>query len=316
MISNKPSSPSENMPFISVLMPAFNAEKYIECAIKSILNQSYSNFELIILDDGSSDQTRELINQFSDSRIKKIYQDENAGLVTARNALVASASGKYIAFLDADDIAMPHRLEMQVSYLENFAVDICGSAYDAIYESSGKRKTSKQRYSDADIRALITIYSPLCNPAVMAKAEVFKKFPYEVGKDYAEDYSLWVRLSLAGYRFANLKARLITYRIHEKQTSQVQNSATNTIFLKSREQYLSGLGINPKLAPRALGFSDRLKIATPFLFKLNRKIPGVSIMANYEIYARFQFRGNGFLTPLIRLERFLISILASSSSII
>ena len=72
MISNKPSSPSENMPFISVLMPAFNAEKYIECAIKSILNQSYSNFELIILDDGSSDQTRELINQFSDSRIKKI----------------------------------------------------------------------------------------------------------------------------------------------------------------------------------------------------------------------------------------------------
>ena len=116
---------------------------------------------------------------------------------------------------------------------------------------------------------------------------------------------------MAGYHFANLHDKLITDRIHHGQTSQVQNAATNTIFNKSREEYLLGLGIAPDLNPRPMPFADRLKSAIQFMVKLNQQIPGVSVWANYEIYARFQFRGNGVLTPFTRLERLLVAIFAS-----
>lgn len=298
-------------PLVSVLMPAFNAEKHIAQAIESVLEQTYPHFELLILNDGSTDQTQRIIEQFDDERIVKTHLAQNQGLVNARNQLVAAAQGEYIAFLDADDIALPDRLQLQITFLESHKADICGGAHYCLYESSGRMKSSKQRYSDADIRALITVCSPLCNPAVMGKAEAFKRHPYQIGKDYAEDYSLWAELALAGYRFANLHDNLITYRIHSKQTSQVQNSETNRIFNASRSAYLVGLGMDDELFPKPMLLSKRLKQGISFMLQLNKKIPGISVLANYEIYARFQFRGNGLLTPLTRLERFLVSVLAS-----
>ena len=298
-------------PVVSVLMPAFNAEQFIGSAIESILSQSFTDFELIVLSDGSTDRTSSVVRQFTDPRIILIESKDNAGLVIVRNRLVAMARGRYIAFLDADDTAMPHRLQTQVDYLDRMQVDICGGSYVSFYEATGKIKASKQRYTDADIRALLTISSPLCNPAIMGRAEVFKRFPYQAGKDYAEDYSLWVAIALAGYRFVNLKEKLITYRIHSTQTSQTQNTKTNAIFLQSREEYLIGLGIPPKWTPVPMGILKRLTFALPFMFLLNQKIRGISVSANYEIYARFQYRGNGLLTPLTRLERLLAAILGS-----
>lgn len=298
-------------PLVSVLMPAFNAEQHIAQAIGSILEQTYPNFELLILNDGSTDRTQQVIDQFDDERIIKTHLSQNKGLVNARNQLINSAKGDYIAFLDADDIAFPSRLQLQVSFLESRKADICGGAHYSLYESSGKIKSSKQRYSDSDIRALITVCSPLCNPAVMARAEVFKSHPYRPGKDYAEDYSLWTELALAGYRFANLHERLITYRIHSKQTSQIQNSEINRIFDASRNAYLAGLGMAKNFPPKSISFLKRLQLAIPFMWNLNQKIPYISVAANYEIYARFQFRRNGLFTPFTRIERLLVSMLAS-----
>jgi len=296
---------------VSVLMPAFNAEQHIAQAIRSILEQTYPHFELLILNDGSTDRTQRIIDQFDDARIIKIHLSQNEGLVNVRNQLIASAKGDYIAFLDADDIALPSRLQLQVSFLELRKADICGGAHYSLYESSGKIKSSKQRYSDSDIRALITVCSPLCNPAVMARAEVLKSHPYSPGKNYAEDYSLWVELALAGYRFANLHERLITYRIHAKQTSQIQNSEINRIFDTSRSAYLAGLGMARNFHPKSISFLKRLQLAIPFMWNLNQKIPYISVAANYEIYARFQFRSNGLFTPFTRMERLLVSMLAS-----
>ncbi len=298
-------------PLVSVLMPAFNAEQHIAQAIESILQQTYPHFELLIFNDGSTDKTQQIMDQFNDGRIVKMHIGQNKGLVNARNQLVASAKGDYIAFLDADDIAFPNRLQLQISFLESHKVDICGGAHYSLYESSGKIKPSKQRYSDPDIRALISVCSPLCNPAVMGKAGVFKKHPYRLGKDYAEDYSLWAELALAGYRFANLHEKLITYRIHTKQTSQVQNFQTNRIFNDSRSAYLDGLGMAGNFPPKSISFFKRLQLAIPFMWNLNQRIRGISVMANYEIYARFQFRGNGLFTPFTRMERLLVSMLAS-----
>jgi len=292
-------------------MPAFNAEAFIAEAIQSILQQSFADFELIILNDGSTDQTSQIIDGFADHRIHKIDLQHNRGLVNARNQLVAAAKGRYIAFLDADDIAFPDRLQKQLTFLEAGAADLCGGKHFSLYQSTGRLKASKERYRDADIRALLAVYSPLCNPAVMGRAELFKKHPYQAGQASAEDYSLWQTLALEGYRFANLRDTLITYRVHGNQTTQVKNAETHSVFNQSRLRYLSGLGIAPELCPRPMGFFDRLKFALPFMWYLNQKIPGVSVNANYQIYSRFQVRGSRVWVPLTRLERLVVACIAS-----
>ena len=299
------------MPLISVLMPAFNAEAFIAEAIQSILQQTYTDFELIILNDGSTDQTSKIIDSFADERIQKINLQQNQGLVCARNQLVAAAKGRYIAFLDADDIAFPDRLQKQFTFLETGAADICGSAHFSLNESTRRVKASKERYRDADIRALLSVNSSLCNPSVMGRADIFKMYPYKAGHDSVEDYWLWQTLALAGYRFANLRNKLITYRVHRNQATQVNNTDIQNKFNQSRSCYLSGLGIEPELYPRPIRFFDRLKFALPFMWRLNEQIPGVSVNANYQIYSRYQARTNRIWTPLTRLERIAVACIAS-----
>lgn len=311
-MSNSASESAFNhAPVISVLMPAFNVEKYIGPAIESVLNQTFSNFEFIVLDDGSSDGTAKIIDSYSDSRLKKVFLPQNQGLVSARNTLVGMAQGEYIAFLDSDDLADLKRLELQLAYLQSHHLDLCGTDHLVLHQKTGKIKRSKQRHSDADIRAMISVCSPLCNPSVMGRTEVFKKVPYLPGNDGAEDYVMWVNLAIAGCRFGNVPKNLITYRVHDNQISQVQNAKVNNIFDERREKYLTALGINRGLIPRRLTWVERLKVGSQFLFELNQKIPGVSLGANYQIYSRFQFRGNGIWTPFTRLERFVVALLAT-----
>ncbi|MBU3632788.1 glycosyltransferase family A protein [Polynucleobacter sp. AP-Feld-500C-C5] len=298
-------------PIVSVLMPAYNVEKYIAIAIESILNQSFTNFEFIILDDGSSDSTARIIDSYADRRIRKVFLPQNIGLVNARNTLVTMAEGRFIAFLDADDIAMTDRLETQVQVLEADLADICGASYFSLYEEMGKKKSSRQRYSDSDIRALMVITSPLCNPTVMVKAEILKKYPYQIGKNYAEDYSLWVKLALEGYRFLNLRQKLIIYRIYAAQTSQVQQNGINSVFSQSRKEYIDSLGIPLSMIPGPISIKHRITLAIPFMVILNKRIEGISVAANSEIYSRYQFRSNGMLTPFTRMERWLIAIFVS-----
>lgn len=298
-------------PLISVLMPAYNSEKYIAESIQSILDQTLTDFELRIINDGSTDGTAAIIDKFTDPRIIKTHRTQNEGLVATRNALIEQARGKYIAYLDNDDIAFPDRLAKQYDFLEAGNADICSGAHQTFNEETGKRRNSKECYTNADIKALISVYCPLCNPAVMGRAEIFKQFRYRPGNDHAEDYSLWQEIALAGYKFANLKDQLITYRIHPKQISRVAHASAAVIFDRCRVDYISGLGIDPTLCPRKMYFSERIKKAPKFLFEINRRIPGISFSANYQIYARFQYRDNGLLTPLTRIERFIFSCLAT-----
>ena len=303
---------SGSKPLISVLMPAFNVEHYVGPAIESVLKQSFTNFELIVLDDGSSDGTAKMIDTYSDPRLIKIFLTENKGLVNARNTLVGMARGEYIAFLDSDDLADPDRLQLQLNYLQNNQLDVCGTDHLVLHQRSGKIKRSKQRHSDADIRAMITVCSPLCNPSVMGRADVFKNSPYlTAGNDGAEDYLMWVNLALAGCKFGNVPRNLITYRVHEQQISKVQNTKANHIFEEYRKYYIKALGIDEQFLPRKLSWLDRLKIGPRFLFELNKIIPKISFAANYQIYSRYQFRGNGFWTPFTRLERALVAITAT-----
>jgi len=298
-------------PLISVLMPAYNSELYIAEAINSILNQSYQNIELIIFDDGSTDNTRQVIQGFDDPRIVKMLSDQNYGVVRARNDMIDRASGQYIALMDADDIADPTRLEKQLRSLELGECDLCGSAQWVLDEASGKLKKSKDKFTDSDLRALLSVYCGLCNSAMMGKAEIFKRFKYDTSILTSEDYYLWVQMAAAGYRFLNLKERLITYRRYPAQTSSVHLDKFRVTTIEVQKKYLDLLGISAELYPRQLPWSKRISVGAGLLRALNKQFPGVSLQANSQIYARFQFRRNGLWTPLTRLERLLISLWAS-----
>jgi glycosyltransferase involved in cell wall biosynthesis len=298
-------------PLISVLMPAYNSELYISEAIESILNQSYQNIELIIFDDGSSDNTRQVIQSFDDPRIVKILSDQNYGVVRARNDMIDRASGQYIALMDADDIADRTRLEKQLRSLEAGECDLCGSAQWVLDEASGKIKKSKDKFTDADLRSLLSVYCGLCNSAMMGKAEIFKRFKYDTTILTSEDYYLWVVMAAADYRFLNLKERLITYRRYPAQTSSVHLDKFRITTIEVQKKYLELLGISLDFYPRQLPWTKRVSVGAGLLRALNQRFKGISLQANCEIYARFQFRRNGLWTPLTRLERLLVGLWAT-----
>lgn len=292
-------------------MPAYNSELYIAEAIESILNQSYQNIELIIFDDGSSDNTRQVIQSFDDPRIVKILSDQNYGVVRARNDMIDRASGQYIALMDADDIADRTRLEKQLRSLEAGECDLCGSAQWVLDEASGKIKKSKDKFTDADLRSLLSVYCGLCNSAMMGKAEIFKRFKYDTTILTSEDYYLWVVMAAAGYRFLNLKERLITYRRYPAQTSSVHLDKFRITTIEVQKKYLELLGISLDFYPRQLPWTKRVSVGAGLLRALNQRFKGISLQANCEIYARFQFRRNGLWTPLTRLERLLVGLWAT-----
>lgn len=291
-------------------MPAYNSELYIGEAIQSILNQSYQNIELIIFDDGSTDGTRRIIQSFDDPRIVKMLSDQNYGVVRARNDMIDRATGQYIALMDADDIADHSRLEKQLCSLELGECDLCGSAQWVLDEATGQVKKSKDRFTDPDLRALLSVYCGLCNSAMMGKAEIFKRFKYDTSILTSEDYYLWVQMAAAGYRFLNLKERLITYRRYPAQTSSVHLDKFRITTIEVQKKYLQQLCISADLYPHQLPWPKRMALGMKLLQALNKKFSGVSLRANLEIYARFQYRRNGLWTPFTRLERLLVGLWA------
>jgi len=295
-------------------MPAYNSELYIAEAIKSILNQSYQNIELIIFDDGSSDKTRRVIEIFSDPRIIKILSDQNYGVVRARNEMIDKARGQYIALMDADDIADPLRLEKQLASLESGESDLCGSAQWVLDEVTGQLKKSKDKFTDSDLRSLLSVYCGLCNSAMMGRAEIFKRFKYDTSILTSEDYYLWVQMAAAGYRFLNLKERLITYRRYPAQTSSIHLDKFKLTTIEVQKKYLELLGISSELYPHQLPWPKRVAAGAGLLRALNKQFPGISLQANSEIYARFQYRKNGLWTPFTRLERLLLALWAALAS--
>ena len=295
-------------PRVSVVMPAHDAEAWIDESVRSVLGQTMVDLELVVVDDGSTDGTRERLAAIDDPRLRVIRLEPNRGVVAARNAGVAAARGRFIALLDADDIAAPERLQRQLERLERGDADLCGTGHVVWHTATGRRKPGRQHLRDVDLRALLTVYSPLCNSSVMARAEVFKAHPYDERFRYAEDYELWVRLAEAGCRFAACPQRLVTYRVHPRQMSTAHQHRLEAAFAAARERYVVSLGLDREALPRRMPWRQRLRIGPALLAELNARLGPVSLRANYEIYARYQYRGNGAWTPLTRLERLLAAL--------
>jgi glycosyltransferase involved in cell wall biosynthesis len=204
-------------------MPVYNAEKYLQEAIDSIIAQSFRNFELIIIDDDSKDRTSSIIARYqkSDSRIQ-VYRQERQGLIKSLNIGCHLAKGKYIARMDADDISLPHRLEEQVKFMErNPNVGVLGSGVQLINDYGERSLILKLPEEHSFIKWCLCFYCPIAHPTVMMRKDVLQMIGgYSQDIIYAEDYDLWRRLSRVTY-LSNLPIVLLYLRKHNANVSTV-----------------------------------------------------------------------------------------------
>lgn len=203
------------MPAVSVIMSVFNGEDFLEQAITSVLNQTFKDFEFIIIDDGSQDRSLSIINSFKklDSRIKVITQ-KNQGLAKSLNTGIHHAQGKYIARIDADDLCYELRLEKQYSFMEaNHSVDLIGSSVDVIDETGSITAVKKQLTSFDEIYKKRFFVSPIFHITFFGKKDFFvKNNGYRENFVYAQDYDLVLRGIDMGSIILNLEERLVQYR--------------------------------------------------------------------------------------------------------
>jgi len=229
---------SKNNPIVSVVMSVYNGETYLHEAIESILNQTYSDFEFIIIDDGSEDNSLAIIKKYQkqDKRIKLISR-ENKGLIASLNEGISYAKGKYIARMDGDDISSLDRLQEQVGFLEsNSHIDMCGS-YIQLFDDTKSLQEWQYPTSDEDIKLMLMFISPFAHPSVMIKTSVFKNFKY-TDFTHIEDYKLWVDMALGGCKMSNIDKVLLKYRYHDNQISQKHLSQTLSNAFKISQYYL------------------------------------------------------------------------------
>jgi glycosyltransferase involved in cell wall biosynthesis len=210
----------EPFPLVTVLMPVYNGERFVLDAVASILAQTFKDFELLVIDDGSTDKTRNLLETISDPRLHILANPTNLGLIATLNRGLELAHGRYVARMDADDVAHPQRLERQITFLEAHPeVAVLGTAVDLI-NADGKRFSGLHYPCDPEkIRQLLPEECSLIHPTVVFRRDiVLAEGGYNSAARHAEDYDLWLRLS-ERHQLANLPDPLLGYRIHPAQVS-------------------------------------------------------------------------------------------------
>jgi glycosyltransferase involved in cell wall biosynthesis len=198
-------------------MPVYNGEKFLRESINSILNQTYTNFEFIIIDDGSKDSSVEIIKGYKDKRIKFYRNHKNKGLPYTLNRGIDLSRGKYIARMDHDDVSLTYRLEKQVTFMEdNPEIDICGSAI--VTEFKGTDKIFRQPSHHEEIKATLLFKNAMAHPTIVMRKKSMVKcgLLYDPLMVNAEDYELWTRVCWS-LKMANIYEPLLNYRRHNNQ---------------------------------------------------------------------------------------------------
>lgn len=196
---------------VSVITPVHNAEKYLETTLKSVLNQTYKDLEIILVDDASKDSSREIIKKYEkiDNRVKSVLLDSNVGVAKARNEGIKNANGKYIAFLDSDDIWLENKLEIQIKFMQENNIAFSHTAYQFMDEEGNKigkpvRVTESIEYTD-----LLKQNSIGCLTVVIDRSKVEK---IEMPQIRHEDYATWLSILREGHRAYGLDEVLALYR--------------------------------------------------------------------------------------------------------
>jgi glycosyltransferase involved in cell wall biosynthesis len=280
-------------------MPVYNCELYIREAVDSILNQTFTDFEFLIIDDASTDETVTIIKTYNDSRIQLIQKPANSGYTNSLNHGLKIAKGKYIARMDGDDISLPERFEKQVNFLDaNPNILLCGSWFNVI----GTDVIIRLPENFEAIKLALLRKSCIAHPSVMMRNNKLHQFNifYDVKTEPAEDYDLWVRLSAIGELY-NLPEVLLDYRVHNSQVTQK----------RKKQQIQSALGSSLKMLNYLnCSFDDEetdllKKIVTGSLSITLNEIKGFDVLIEKMILANSNnfFDPNGFQEYLFELHR-------------
>lgn len=235
-----------NNPKISVIMPVYNGEKYLAEAIDSILNQTFIDFEFIIIDDGSTDCTIDIIRKYDDPRIILIINEYNLGIAKSLNKGINLAQGKYIARMDQDDISLYERLAKQIAFLEENP-SICVVACRAgLIDSNGNDLglCLSEPQTIEEIKTQLPKINCIVHPSVMMRADVAKTYQYNEKmvtkrRDY-EDYELWLRLISDNHKIAKIAENIIKYRVHsESFMGGIDHNLSKTNIIRTKKNYLT-----------------------------------------------------------------------------
>jgi hypothetical protein len=281
-----------NLPVVSVVMSVFNGQRFLSEAVQSILGQSFSDFEFVIVDDGSTDKSSEILAQYMrrDDRIR-VHRHTNKGRALSLNIGIELSKGRYIARMDADDVALPDRLKEQVDFMElHPEVGLLSGSYERIRSDGRLLDKVRLPLRDDEIRSMMLQSNAMCHPAVMMRKEVaIACGGYRKVFSESEDYDLWLRMSERS-QLANLEQPILQYRVHSKQAS----------IANSRHQMLCVLAARTGAAIRKQGRPDPFSGVEEITPELLRKL-GVTTGEIQECL-RASHR-NSFIDPIRRAFR-------------
>lgn len=232
-------------PRVSVIMPAYNAARYVREAVQSILDQTFTDFEFLIIDDGSTDGTPEVLFSFRDNRMNISVNRRNLGMAANLNALLQTARGEYLVRMDADDISLPRRIETLVMFMDAHPdVGVCGSLTRNIGYHAGL--VSRRFCESAEVYANLLFGTSLSHPSVIMRRDVFIKhnLRYDAAFNPADDYDLWCRAATVT-KLTNVPKVLLHYRVHPESISSVRAAERQRHAEEIRLRQLHTLGLSP-----------------------------------------------------------------------
>lgn len=248
-------------PAVSILMPVFKTEPFLREALDSMLSQTFTDFELIVLDDCSPGNAEDILDEYKDPRIVRYLGEKNAGLANVLNVGMEMARGKYIARMDSDDLSSPNRLEVQVNYLEEHPdIDLCSCGM-TLFGAMEDRWIRESDFETLRINALF--FSPILHASSVWRRDAFDRLGLRFRQEMvpAEDYDLWCRALSGGLRLVNIPECLYQYRIHPDQATGntektlqkeqlVREGFLRTIFPKAEEKDIVSIAaMKPCLDP-------------------------------------------------------------------
>lgn len=301
-------------PYVSVVMAVYNGERHLYETISSILSQTFTDFEFLIINDGSTDSTAELLAGMTDPRIIVLHNDQNQGLPYSLNKGLARACGQYIARIDVGDLAVPERLKKQVSFLERHPeVGIIGTGYSRIDENGQELGIKRNPSSDLEIRWMSLLKNPFFHPTVMLRKDVLDRhnLAYDPTFHTSQDYELWTRL-LEHTQGANLDELLVLYRKTDDSITATQREQQFTnhdrVVWRTFQRELPGL---------ALSQEDAIRLREVFVGNLRParavKKERAGLAALYlDLLRAFcrKYSTHPNLTPLRRQETLRIALIA------
>jgi glycosyltransferase involved in cell wall biosynthesis len=232
---------------ISIILPAYNAAKYIEQTIDSLLKQTFTDFELLVIDDGSTDNTINIIEKFTDQRITLLKNEQNLGLVKTLNKAAKLANGKYIARMDADDIALPNRLALQKQYLDEHSNIAAVAGWKIFIDEQGKEQgiweLDRKTNTANEIRKALVVKNCIAHPTVMIRTDILQQFLYHENQKNIEDYDLWLRLTANGLQIEKVQQPVLLYRVHGSSVTSTALQTGNFFFKHAtcKRKFLFGI---------------------------------------------------------------------------